>query len=129
METVAFALGGAGIRPVFSIGRTLYVGRPAILRAHAVITTAPGSTLGQVVFKWQGIIDDRDPDGWGDVASMRDDMGVPEREHTFDAPAGSKLAHGFNVDVRGFRAMRLLGRSTSGVGVDGDGILVQVVPW
>lgn len=123
-------LGGSEIQPGYVPGSTLYVGRPEYVRAHARIRLTAGSPVGQVALKWQGTKDPSDPDGWQDLVSRRDDSSVTELEHTFAVPAGSiSASFSFLVDVRGFLAVRLLGRSTGGVGQVGDEISVDGVTW
>lgn len=120
-------LAGGEIQPSYSAGSTLYVGRPEFVRAHARIRLAAGSP---VALKWQGTKDPSDPNGWQDVVSRRDDNGTTELEHSFAVPAGSVSASfSFLVDVRGFLAVRLLGRSTNGVGHAGDEVSVDGVTW
>jgi len=121
---------GVEIQPAYAAGPTLYVGRPEAVRAHARIRLTAGSPVGQVALKWQGTKDPSDPSGWQDVASRRDDNGAVELEHTFAVPAGSVSASfSFLVDLRGLLAIRLLGRSTNGVGQAGDEVSVDGVTW
>jgi hypothetical protein len=66
--------------------------------------------------------------GWEDIVSRRDDSGVTELEHTYGAPNGP-AAYSFLVDARGYLALRLLGRSTTGVGQGGDVVAVVGLTW
>lgn len=123
-------LAGTEIQPSYAVGSTLYVGRPEFVRAHANVRLTAGSSVGLVVLKWQGTKDPTDPDGWQNIVSRRDDNGATELEHTFAVPAGSASASfSFMVDVRGFLAVRLLGKSTSGRGQAGDEVSVDGVTW
>lgn len=119
-------MSGSAIQPVYAAGRVLYVGRPEYVRAHVRLRTSEGSLFTAAVLKWQGTIDPTDPDGWEDIASRRDDTGAFELEHTF-AVAGA--AYSFLVDARGYVALRLVGKSTSGAGTPGDELRVSGVTW
>jgi len=129
MQTVLFALSGPDIVTSFVAGTPLYVGRPALVRAHAQVRAGVTSQLQGVAFKWQGTIDPRDPTAWTDVVSERDDTGVEALEHTFSAPRDSRLTYSWRVDARGFGAMRLLGRSAGGAGLAGDRVIVFGTDW
>jgi len=123
-------LAGSAIQPSYSAGPTLYVGRPEYVRTHARVRLGAGSPVPSVALKWQGTKDPSNPNGWQDVVSRRDDNGVTELEHTFAVPAGSVSASfSFLVDVRGILAVRLLGRSTAGIGQAGDEVSVDGVTW
>jgi hypothetical protein len=121
-------LEGAAIQPTWTAGPTFYTGRPEAVRAHARIVLGAGSPVTQVVLKWQGTKDPADPAGWEDAVSRRDDNGVTELEHGYGAPNGP-AAYSFLVDARGYLALRILGRSTSGVGRSGDVLAVDGITW
>jgi len=124
-----FAARAGDIGTSYLAGPTLYVGRPELIRARALLATAAASQLGQVVLKWQGTIDLANADGWGDLASTRDEGGVLELEHAYPAPPGSRAVHSFTLDVRGLLAVRVLARASGGSGQAGDEILVDGATW
>jgi hypothetical protein len=127
-ELQLLTLDGAAIQTTYASGPTIAIGRPRLIRAHAMIAAAAGSQLGAVTFKAQGTKDPADPNGWEDVASSRDDSGAVELEHTYQAPAGASASHSFSIDVRALRALRILARST-GAGQPGDSVSVAGIPW
>lgn len=127
LETL-LVLQGPAIQPTWTAGPTLYTGRPEAVRAHVRVDFVAGSPVIQAHVKVQGTKDPSDPAGWEDVVSRRDDNGVTELEHSYGAPNGP-TAYSFFVDARGYLALRTLGRSTSGVGQQGDVLAVDGVTW
>ena len=121
-------LQGRLLQQTWTAGPTLYTGRPEAVRAHVRLQLAGGSQIRQAVVKVQGTKVPADPAGWEDIVTRRDDSGVSELEHTYAAPNGP-ASYSFLIDARGYLALRVLGRSTAGVGQDADVLTVDGLTW